>query len=200
MALVSPDIVTDPTLIDQAKRTYYKYNGKEIVAARGRGRPKVYRNPAFYDMDRKTEAATLYCVYGNVKEVAKILDLPEKVLKEWKQEPWWFEIQKQVFIEQNEELAAKLSTTLAKTIDEINERLENGDYTYNPKTGNVTRKPMEAKVVAGIFDSLAHQRRLTRGEPTQLTAKVGVDDRLKRLEESFIKFAEHKIVEGEVIG
>lgn len=187
-------------MIDQAKRTYYFLNQKEIVASpRGRGRPKVYRNPEYFDLETKTNAAALYCVYGDTKEVAKIAQIDEKFIKLWKQEPWWFEIQKQVFIEQNEKLAAQLSTTLNKTIDAINDRLENGDYTYNPKTGNVTRKPMEAKVVASIFDSLSHQRRITRGEPTNIQAKVGTEDRLKRLEEAFIKFAEQKVIEGEVI-
>ena len=199
MSLVDPTIVTDPAIIDQAKRTYYRLNGKEVVAKRERGRPKVYRNPEFYDIETKTDAAALYCVYGDVKEVFKITGIPEKTLKAWKEEPWWFEVQKQIFVEQNEKLAARLSQTLNKTIDELNERLEHGDYTYNPKTGEVTRKPIEAKTIASIFDSLSHQRRITRGEPTSIALKVGVDDRLKRLEESFIRFAETKLIEGEVI-
>ena len=199
MAFIHTDKVTDPNKVDQAKRTYYMFKGKEIVAARKVGRPKVYRNPEFFDMDTKTEAAALYCVYGDAKEVAKILLIPEKVIKQWKQEPWWFEVQKQIFVEQNEKLAAKLSATLDRTIEEIQDRLDHGDYTYNPKTGEVTRKPIEAKVVASIFDSLSHQRRLTRGEPTSLAAKVGVDDRLKRLEEAFINFAHSKTIEGEVV-
>lgn len=199
MAFIPTDKVTDPLIVDQAKRTYYKLNGKEIVAARKVGRPKLYRNPEFFDMDTKTEAAALYCVYGDAKEVARILEIPEKNIKEWKQEPWWFEIQKQIFVEQNEKLAAQLSSTLDRTIEEIKDRLDYGDYTYNPKTGEVTRKPVEAKVVASIFDSLSHQRRITRGEPTNITVKIGVDDRLKRLEDAFVNFAATKIIEGEVI-
>ena len=200
MSLVDPSIVTDPLIIDQAKRTYYRLHGKEVVAARGRGRPKVYRNPEFYDVDTKTDAAALYCVYGDFKEVFKITGIPEKTLRSWKEEPWWYEIQKQVFVEQNEKLAARLSNTLNKTIDELNERLEHGDYTYNPKTGEVTRKPIEAKVIASVFDSLAHQRRITRGEPTTISQKnLGTEDRLKRLEAAFTQFAEQKLIEGEAI-
>lgn len=199
MAFIPTGKVTDPQKVDQAKRTYYHLNGKEIVAARKVGRPKVYRNPEFFDMDTKTEAAALYCVYGDAKEVAKILLIPEKKIKEWKNEPWWFEVQKQIFVEQNEKLAAKLSSTLDRTIEELGDRLDHGDYTYNPKTGEVTRKPIEAKVVASIFDSLSHQRRITRGEPTSISQKVGVDDRLNRLEQAFLNFAAIKTIEGEVV-
>lgn len=199
MALISKTVVTDPHIVDQAKRTYYQLHGKEIVAARPRGRPKTFRNPTYQTLEVKTDAAALYCVYGDTKEVARITGLDEKLIKQWKTEPWWFEVQKQVFVEQNEKLASQLSITLTKTIEDLNERLTNGDYTYNPKTGEVTRKPVEAKVVISIFDSLAHQRRITRGEPTSITMKTGVDDRLKRLEEAFVNFASTKIVEGEVI-
>mgnify|MGYP003393443050 FL=1 len=199
MALITKTVVTDPLMIDQAKRTYYSLHNKEIVASRPRGRPKTFRNPSFQTLEVKTDAAALYCVYGDTKEVARITGLDEKLIKQWKTEPWWFEVQKQVFVEQNEKLASQLSATLTKTIEDINDRLENGDYTYNPKTGEVTRKPVEAKVVISIFDSLAHQRRITRGEPTSISQKVGVDDRLKRLEEAFINFASVKTIEGEVV-
>jgi hypothetical protein len=188
-----------PPCTPEAKKTKYFYEGKEIVGIRKQGKPKIYRNPLFFDQATKVDAATLYCVYGDVTEVSRLTDVPEKTLKEWKQEPWWFEVQKQVYVEQNEKLASQLSTTLTKTIEDLNERLTNGDYTYNPKTGEVTRKPIEARVVISIFDSLAHQRRITRGEPTNISAKVGVDDRLKRLEEAFINFASVKTIEGEVI-
>ena len=188
-----------PPCTPESKKTKYFYQGKEIVGIRKQGKPKVYRNPLFYDQPTKVDAATLYCVYGDTAEVSRLTDVPEKVIKQWKLEPWWFEVQKQVYVEQNEKLAAQLSTTLTKTMEELNERLTYGDYTYNPKTGEVTRKPIEARVVVSIFDSLAHQRRITRGEPTNISAKVGVDDRLKRLEDAFVKFASVKTIEGEAI-
>jgi hypothetical protein len=171
----------------------YKYEGKEIVTVRQMGAPVRYRkNPSFFSQEVKTNAATLYCVYGDTAEVSKLTDVPEKVLREWKEEPWWLEIQKQVFVEQNEKLSSQISKVLGKAIDQITDRLDNGDQTYNPRTGEITRKPIEAKVLVGLFDTLAHQRRVTRGEPTNITAKVGVDDRLKTLEAAFIRFAAAK--------
>jgi hypothetical protein len=199
MALFSKEAVTDPQIVDQAKRTYYQLHGKEIVAIRPRGRPKTFSNPEFQTMEVKTDAAALYCVYGSTKEVAKILHLEESLIKQWKTEPWWFEIQKQVFVEQNEKLASQLSQTLDKTMTELSDRLENGDYTYNPKTGDVTRKPIEAKVIISIFDSLAHQRRVTRGEPTSISAKIGVDDRLRLLQDAFIKFSQSKDITADAV-
>lgn len=188
-----------PPATPESAHSNYFYEGKEIVTIRRQGRPKLYKNPDFYDLDTKTDAVTVYCVYGDLLEVSKLTDVPLPELKKWKEEPWWAEIQKKVFVEQNERLSAKISNVLDKTITQIADRLDNGDQTYNPKTGEITRKPIEARVLSGLFETLSHQRRLTRGEPSAITARVGVDDQLKKLEEAFTRFAAAKEIEGEVI-
>ena len=146
---------------------------------------------------RSIDAATLYCVYGDVEEVSKLTNVPASEIRKWRSEPWWIEIQKQIYIEQNERLSSRVSVVLDKTIEQLTDRLDNGDQTYNPKTGEITRKPIEAKVLTSLFDSLAHQRRITRGEPTAITAKVLVDDRLKQLEQAFIRFSTAKEISND---
>jgi len=182
------------------KNTGYVYEGTEISTVRPSGRPRTYRNPLYYDQDKKTDAATLYCVYGDLEEVSRITDVPVLELKKWREEPWWVEVQKKVYVEQNDKLASRITVVLDKAIDQIADRLDHGDQTYNPKTGEITRKPVEAKVLASLFDSLSHQRRLTRGEPTAIASRVGVDDRLNKLEEAFIRFAQAKTLtqDGEI--
>lgn len=167
----------------------YKYEGKEILTINPIGRPPKIRNPDYYTLEKKTDAATLYCVYGDVEEVSKILDIPTNVLRMWKEEPWWIEIQKKVFVEQNDRLSARISGVLDKAVEQIADRLDNGDTTYNPKTGEVTRKPVEARVLASLFETLSHQRRITRGEPTAISSKIGTDNRLEKLEQAFLRFS-----------
>ena len=181
-------------------KTGYFYEGSEIVTIRKQGAPRNYRSPTYFDQERKVDAATLYCVYGDFAEVSKLTDVPIKYLQQWKSEPWWAEVQKQIFDEQNSHLSARISAVLDKAIVQIADRLDNGDQTYNPKTGEITRKPIEAKTLASLFDSLSHQRRITRGEPTAISTRIGVDDRLVKLEEAFRRFAQVRTVEGEVIG
>jgi hypothetical protein len=187
-----------PTGTPEKAYTGYKFEGKEIVAVRKGGAPKKYRNPTYFDQERKTDAATLYCVYGDLEEVSKLTDVPLQFLRQWKEEAWWVEIQKRVFVEQNDKLSSRISTVLNKSIEQIEERLTNGDQTYNPKTGEISRKPIEARVLASLFETLSHQRRITRGEPTAISARVSVDDRLVRLEKAFITYSQMKTVEGEV--
>lgn len=184
--------------VGEEKKSGYYFEGKEIITGRARGRPPTYiRNPRFYPQVTKVDAATLYAVYGDTKQVSELVNVPESVLRGWKQEPWWIEIQKQVFSEQNERLASRISGVLDKTITHLEERLEHGDEKINPKTGEIVSLQVEASVLAKMFESLSHQRRITRGEPTSISAKVGVDDRLKTLEKAFLKFARAKDITAE---
>lgn len=178
--------------------TGYFHEGKEIIAGRKPGRPFSYiRNPKYHDQRTKIDAATIYAVYGDTKQTAELANVPESVIRGWKQEPWWIEIQKQVYSEQNEKLAARISGVLDKTITHLEDRLENGDEILNVRTGQIVSKKVDASVLAKMFENLSHQRRITRGEPTSISAKIGVDDRLKTLEKAFLRFAQAKEITNE---
>lgn len=190
--------VEEFTDISDDKRTGYFYQGKEIIAGKSRGpKPKYIRNPKFYAQYMKVDAATLYAVYGDVEQTAELAKVPVSVIRGWKQEPWWIEIQKQVYAEQNEKLAARISSVLDKTITHLEDRLENGDEILNVRTGEIVSKKVDASVLAKMFENMAHQRRVTRGEPTSISAKIGVQDRLGELEKAFLKFANAKELKDE---
>jgi len=171
---------------------------KEIILGRRRGRPpKPKSNPSWYPQDKKVEACTLYAVYGSIDEVSKYTDVPPATLRTWKNESWWSDITKQVYVESNEGLTAKISNTLDKTLDLLRDRLENGDEKVNGRTGELIRAPIEAKVLTGLFHSLAVQRRLGRGEPTSIKSSIATDDRLKQLSDAFERFSKMKTIQHE---
>jgi hypothetical protein len=114
----------------------------------------------------------------------------------WHQEPWWVEIQKRVYVEQNENLSSRINEVLDKSLIEIKDRLEHGDMFFDRKTGEFRRKPVETKTLAILFDNLTTKRQLVRGEPTSISAKIGVEDRLEQLKESFEKFAKSRLIEN----
>lgn len=192
--------VAEFTDVSPEKKSGYFYQGKEIITGRSRGRPPTYvRNPKFYPQFVKVDAATLYAVYGDTAQTAELAQVPESVIRGWKQEPWWIEIQKQVYQEQNEKLAARISSVLDSTITHLEDRLERGDEKLNPKTGEIVTVKVEASVLAKMFETMSHQRRITRGEPTSFTQKSNIDSRLQLLEKTFLKFAQAKEI-GEADG
>ena len=180
----------------------YFLDGTEILLHKKRGRPvkAKHHNPTWFPQDIKVESCTLYCVYGDFDKVSELTRVPANTLRVWHQEPWWVEIQKQVYVEQNENLSSRINIVLDKSLVEIADRLENGDYYFTKGSGELRRKPVETKTLALLFDNLTTKRQLVRGEPTSISAKIGVDDRLALLADSFEKFAKSRLIEeGEVI-
>ena len=192
--------ISKDTAPERLSGYFYKTpNGerKEIVLGKRRGRPVTKRNTTWFSQDDKVDACTLYAVYGDVTEVSKLTKIPEATIRSWRTEPWWIEITKQVYIESNDGLTAKISHTLDKTLEHLGDRLEHGDYIWNAKSEQLVRKPVDTKVLAILFDNLAVQRRLGRGEATSIKGtSTSVDDRLTQLSTAFEKFAKMKVIEG----
>lgn len=184
-----------PKDTDESKLSGYKLDDHEIILGKKRGPGFKFSNPNYYNLEQKTDACALYCVYGDVEQVSEMTGIPPKVLREWKDEPWWTEIQKKVFVEQNEKLAGRISGVLDKSLEHLVDRLDNGDYLWDVRKSKLVRKPVDTKVLATVFNSLVARRQLIRGEPTSITSQVGVDDRLKMLAQQFEKFAAAKEVE-----
>jgi len=180
----SPDRLTD-----------YKLDDHEIILGKRRGPGFKFSNPNYYNLEQKTDACAMYCVYGDIDQVSELTGIPAKFLREWKQEPWWNEIQKKVFVEQNEKLAGRITGVLDKSLEHLVDRLDNGDFLWDVRKSKLVRKPVDTKVLATVFNTLVTRRQLIRGEPTSITTQVGVDDRLKLLAQQFEKFAAAKEVE-----
>lgn len=179
----------------------YFIDGKQISLSRRPGRPSKspHHNPSWFPQDVKVEACTLYAVYGDFEIVSEKTRVPVATLKSWHQEPWWVDIQRQVYIEQNENLSSRINIVLDKSLVEIADRLENGDYYFTKGSQELRRKPVDTKTLALLFDNLTTKRQLVRGEPTSISAKIGVDDRLALLADSFEKFAKSRLIEGGVV-
>ena len=180
----SPDRLTD-----------YKLDDHEIILGKRRGPGFKFSNPNYYNLEQKTDACAMYCVYGDIDQVSELTGIPAKFIRDWKQESWWNEIQKKVFVEQNEKLAGRITGVLDKSLEHLVDRLDNGDYLWDVRKSKLVRKPVDTKVLATVFNTLVTRRQLIRGEPTSITTHVGVDDRLKLLAQQFEKFAAAKEVE-----
>lgn len=189
-----------PEDTNEDKLSGYKLDDKEIILSKKRGPGFKFNNPSYFNIEQKTDACALYCVYGDVDQVSEMTGIDPKFIRQWKDEPWWSEIQKKVFVEQNEKLASRISGVLDKSLEHLVDRLDNGDYLWDVRKSKLVRKPVDTKVLSNLFNNLITRRQLIRGEPTSITTQVTVDDRLKLLAAQFEKFALAKEVEGETYG
>lgn len=160
--------------------------------------------PGFYNTkhtpDTKVHAVVAYIVTGSFAEASRFTTVPATTIMDWrKNSGWWPTVAKYVQLARQEELDTQLSGVIHKSMELVQDRLEDGDYKYNPKLDKLVRVPMSARDAAAIADRTIHNRNLLRGDPTSRTETSTLAEQIAELKEQFKSFgAEAKLVEGEV--
>lgn len=188
-------IVTDPE------------TGKEYKVPNLSGSPDLVKmiqesNPKYRKIPPETRilAAGLYMVLNSTRKVAQILDFHESNISAWKKEPWWHAATREIRKTKNEELDNKFTSLLDDIVDEIADRVNNGE-TVVDKDGNIHKVPAKLSQLATTMGITYDKRALLRGDPTSKVAKVDVNEHLEnvaaRLEKLVGKIPEPEIFEGE---
>jgi hypothetical protein len=145
---------------------------------------------------KKLEAVTTYLALGNLNETSKVINVPLPTLSKWKQSAWWKELVDDIQSGDNQKADNKMSKVIDRALDIIVERLEQGDYQYDQKTGKLVKVPLKARDLERISSGLFDKRQLLRKQPTNIKADTLTQtDRLLQLAEQFAKFAGQKVEE-----
>jgi hypothetical protein len=151
--------------------------------------PEKESNGYFHTWEKKIEVVTKYMALGNMRLVSELTKIPYYTLIGWKKEDWWGdlidEIKKTRYAEQN----TKLSKIVDKSLAAIEDRIDNGDFILNNKTGEVVRKPIsirDANTVAR--DLLNHQIKVDEVSNRMEERKENFQDTLKVLANEFAKW------------
>ena len=181
------------------QRSGITFRGQEITLRKDAGRPhtglmrKGIENGVWPE-EKQVEAATLYAVLGNMEKVAEISTVPVKTLHSWRRTEWFKALLKEVWEENNEKIDAKFTSIIEKALDQIVDRLDNGDVTVL-KDGKVVRRPISAKDLSLVGAINVDKRQLLRGLPTSRTeSSQEADkkvDRLERIAETFENLAKY---------
>lgn len=143
----------------------------------------------WYSDKQKLEAVQVWLMCGSMVQTAAALGIPEPTIEKWKYTDWWKELADQIKAEGRVKLSGRLQKIVGKSLDQLEDRIENGDWVINSKTGVVERKPLLARDLTRIstefMDSNRKLESVTREEATQ----QAVEDRLKLLADSFASFA-----------
>jgi hypothetical protein len=202
------------------RSTGFTHKGREITLSKSRGRPfngliKKGMERGIYPDQKYIEAATLYAVTGSFKRVSELTDVPAGTIRAWTQEARFKDLLREIRQENNEVIDAKFTEIVEKSCDLILDRFENGDHVWDAKSGQLIRRPINAKDLSQIGANTLTKRQLIRGEPTARVEQVSEDTRLERLAEQFTKIANQfkeapklepvidvestKVIEGEIV-
>ena len=152
---------------------------------------KKHEPNTVWPQEARVQAVSQYLVLGNMALVSGITGIPHQLLRAWKRQPWWNEITEQVRATENLQMDNKLSKIVDRSLDAVLDRLENGEFVYNQKTGQVIRRQVNMKDAAKVSVDLITKRELLRGNATERkeTSQISVADQLKELALEFAKWS-----------
>lgn len=139
---------------------------------------------------QKIEAVTTYLAMGNLALTARLLKIPDYTLREWKTRDWWKDVEHELRLEENLQLSSRLQKIIQGSLAVTEDRIANGDYVYDNKTGSMIRKPVSMKDAHKVTMDMINKREdLTNQRPVQISNEA-LDERLAKLAKQFEEIAE----------
>ena len=154
-----------------------------------------------HTVEEKVNCAALYATCGSLLQVSKYTGVDYVLLRGWKSRaPWWPDTIQKIRLKKQEELDGKMTALIDSTMEQLSDRVKDGEYVHNPKTDEITRVPMKSRDLAVLTGIIFDKRALIRGDATSIsTTKT---DSLKNVEAKMLEFADKlqgKTIEGEVV-
>lgn len=146
---------------------------------------------ATWPIEKKIEAVTTWLALGSLKQTAAVIGVSHGMVKNWKLTTWWKELQDEIIASRRIVQGNKLSKIVDKSLDVIDDRLENGDFIYNSKSGEVHRKPVALRDATSAANALMQRaaiiEKMNRDEQVAETT-ITIQEQLANLALEFAKF------------
>ncbi len=151
--------------------------------------------PGHWSENKRIEAVTTYLSTGNLTESARMLGIPVKTVQQWKVSEWWKELEKQIRSEEEQELDAKLTKIIDKTLEKLVDSIENGEHIYDQRTGKIKRMPAKMRDLNNAFNTILDKRQLIRRQPTKIVEQTNTATQLQNLADQFASFVKKTVKE-----
>lgn len=151
--------------------------------------------PGWWKESKRLEVVAIYLSTGSPVETSRTSGVPLPTIEGWMRQDWWKETIEKIRSEETQQLDAKLSKAIDKALDNLMDRIDNGEYIYDQKTGKVKRMPAKMRDLNIAFNSIMDKRQLIRKQPTKITEQTSTAQNLQALADSFAKFVNKKVDE-----
>lgn len=167
---------------------------ERLAAITKRNKKKTHKKYQVWPIEKKVEVVTQWLVLGNLKQTAAISGVSYDLVREWKTQPWWGEFEAEIRQSQNIQTDTKLSKIVEKSLEATLDRVENGDFIYDQKSGQIRRKPAALKDVHRVaVDMIDRRERLREGADNRNEGpKISVEEHLKMLANQMAQWFEPK--------
>ncbi len=128
---------------------------------------------------------------GSLPLTAQLCKVPLDTVENWRyRHSWWKEYVQKFREEADASMAARIEKLLGKTVEQLEDRVENGEEVFNPRTGEFDRVKMKLRDLNTSLKVLTDRHDvLTERAKKEVTATEQINDKLSKLANAFEKFA-----------
>lgn len=156
----------------------------------GRRRSVDAETNKFWSDSQKIEAVTTYFMLGgSMTAVSRALKIPRATLNVWKRTDWWSKLEDDIRKEERMQLSTQLRKVVNNSWDIVSDRLQNGDWILNQKTGELLRKPVGVRDAGRIAVDAAKLRNDMDLHNNFTVATEQIEDKLAKLAKAFTNLA-----------
>lgn len=138
---------------------------------------------------QKIEAITTYLALGNLSLTAQILKIPEITLRQWKTTTWWKELKDDLQVQEELQLSTRLKKIIDSTLAVAEDRIANGDFIFDQKTGTLVRKPVNLAVAHKVaMDMVERRDKIINKQPNSVPLEQ-IENKLNKLAQKFEQIA-----------
>lgn len=131
---------------------------------------------------------------GNLRKACEVQKIPWITAVQWSKQDWWPQMMEDVKAAKRAELQAKMNSIVDTALSKVQDRLENGDFVLNNKTGEILRKPVNLKDSSRVATDLINTSvKLEQQNQTSKVAQESVGEMLKTLAQEFAKFTKKQV-------
>ena len=142
---------------------------------------------------QKMDAVNSYLLLGNLALTGRLLNIPEITLRVWKATTWWKDAVAEVKASEKIELSARIKKLVDASMTVVEDRLSNGDFQYDQKSGTMVRKPVNMKDAHKVAVDLQARQDIIEKTDVVVQTEEHVEDKLLKLAEKFADMATKKI-------
>lgn len=157
---------------------------------------KVYiRKPrkegGWYDDNAKIKVISTYLATGNWSLTASLCSVPLQTINKWKQNPQFKELMDQVIIAKKTETKNKLTKQVDLALTVVEDRLQHGDFQWDPKTSQMVRVPVKVRDAHRIAVDMIDRQEILEANIAKIQSKEETSQKnaLQDLAAAFEKFS-----------
>jgi hypothetical protein len=179
------------------ENTSKQSNRGRLVYVRAKGKTSANKTGHWADKI-KMRAVELVMQGLTSREVSLELKVPMSTITIWRGEKWFKETIKEIQEDDGYKLDHKLTALMHGSLDAMQDRLVNGDFVRDDKTGKIVRVPVKIRDANNAFNTMMDKRQLLRKQPTKITDNASVNQQLHLLANEFKKFLGKRVDDTQV--